>query len=84
MAACNITLVLENAHSGLISSASLWLNPSTQGHIIIADGATVFIQHASCPAPETISLWEYPNLLALFLILFRHSLSKATGSNPPI
>ena len=38
------------------TSGSLWLNPSTHGHIIIAEGATVFIQQASCPAPETISL----------------------------
>ena len=50
------TFVLEYAHSGFISSASLWLKPSMQGHIIIADGTTVLIQHASCPAPETISL----------------------------
>ena len=29
-----------SAHSGVISSASLWLSPSTQGHITIVVGAT--------------------------------------------
>ena len=53
--ACSNTSVPAAAHSGLISSASLCESPSTQGHIIIAVGATSLTQQASCPAPDTMS-----------------------------
>ncbi len=46
-AACINTSVPAPAHSLVISSASLWLSPPTQGHIIIAVGAISLIQHAS-------------------------------------
>lgn len=44
---CRSTLAPAAAHSGLISSASLCDSPSTQGHMIITVGATLFTQQAS-------------------------------------
>lgn len=40
-----------------ISSASLWLSPPTQGHMIIVAGATLAAQQASWPAPEMMFMW---------------------------
>lgn len=45
--ACSNTLVPASAHSGVIASASLWLRPPAQGHMIIMVGATRLIQQAS-------------------------------------
>src|SRR6185437_12140815 len=45
------------AHSLEMFSASLWLSPSTQGHITMVEGATLFAQHASWPAPEMMFMW---------------------------
>src|SRR3569623_505756 len=45
------------AHSLEMFSASLWLRPPTHGHMIIVEGATLFIQQASWPAPEMIFIW---------------------------
>jgi hypothetical protein len=40
-----------------ISSASLWLRPPTQGHMIMVEGATLLVQQASWPAPEMMFMW---------------------------
>ena len=45
--ACSSTSAPARAHSLVISSASLCDSPSTQGHMIIAVGATLLIQQAS-------------------------------------
>ena len=52
------TLAPFSAHSGVISSASLWERPSSQGHITMVVGATFAAQQASWPAPETMSRWQ--------------------------
>src|SRR5690606_14479082 len=46
-----------DAQSLEMSSASLWLRPPTQGHMIIVAGATLAAQQASWPAPEITSMW---------------------------
>src|SRR5690554_1269807 len=45
--AWNSTSAPAAAHSREMSSASLWLNPSTHGHMIMVDGATRLVQQAS-------------------------------------
>lgn len=54
--ACSSTSQPAFAHSGEISSASLWESPSTQGQKIMVEGATLAVQQASWPAPEMMSM----------------------------